>query len=54
MSVDLKTTYLGLELATPLMASASPLGRSIEGLHRLERAGASALNSMSIRTRPVK
>ena len=43
MSVDLKTTYLGLELDTPLMASSSPLGRTIEGLHRLERAGASAI-----------
>jgi dihydroorotate dehydrogenase (fumarate) len=43
MSVSLKTTYLGMELETPLVASASPLGRTIEGLHRLEEAGAAAV-----------
>jgi len=43
MTVDLKTTYLGLELDTPLVASASPLGRTIDGLHRLEDAGISAI-----------
>lgn len=43
MSVSLKTTYLGLELDSPLMASSSPLGRTIEGLHRLAEAGASAV-----------
>ena len=43
MTVNLKTTYLGLELETPLVASASPLGRTIESLHRLEQAGASAI-----------
>ncbi|MBU1227331.1 MAG: dihydroorotate dehydrogenase-like protein [Actinobacteria bacterium] len=41
--MNLKTTYLGLELDTPLVASASPLGRTIEGLHRLANAGASAV-----------
>jgi dihydroorotate dehydrogenase (fumarate) len=40
---ELTTTYLGLELAHPLVASASPLGDSLEGLTRLERAGASAI-----------
>ena len=43
MSVRLETNYLGFELATPLVASASPLGRTIEGLHRLEEAGAAAI-----------
>ena len=43
MTVNMKTTYLGLELDTPLVASASPLGRTIEGLHRLEDAGISAI-----------
>lgn len=43
MSVRLETTYLGLELATPLVASASPLGRTIEGLQRMEDAGAAAI-----------
>ncbi|MCB2223512.1 MAG: dihydroorotate dehydrogenase-like protein [Actinobacteria bacterium] len=41
--MSLKTTYLGLELDSPLMASSSPLGRTIEGLHRLAEAGASAV-----------
>ena len=43
MTVNMKTTYLGLELDTPLVASASPLGRTIEGLRRLEDAGISAI-----------
>lgn len=42
MSVDLRTTYLGLELANPLVVSASPLSGSVEGLRRLEEAGAAA------------
>jgi dihydroorotate dehydrogenase (fumarate) len=42
MSVDLRTTYLGLELAHPLVVSASPLSGSVEGLKRLEEAGAAA------------
>lgn len=43
MSVDLRTTYLGLELRTPLVASASPLGQRVETLRRLEAAGAGAV-----------
>jgi len=41
--VDLTTTYLGLKLRTPLVASASPLSRDIDGIRRLEDAGASAV-----------
>ncbi len=41
--IDLSTTYLGLTLRTPLVASASPLSRDLEGLRRLEDAGASAI-----------
>ncbi|HLW85432.1 MAG TPA: dihydroorotate dehydrogenase-like protein [Candidatus Sulfotelmatobacter sp.] len=41
--IDLSTTYLGLALRTPLVASASPLSRDLEGLRRLEDAGASAI-----------
>jgi dihydroorotate dehydrogenase (fumarate) len=41
--VDLTTTYLGLKLRTPLVASASPLSREVEGIRRLEDAGASAV-----------
>ncbi|MBI3563828.1 MAG: dihydroorotate dehydrogenase-like protein [Elusimicrobia bacterium] len=40
--MDLSTTYLGLELRTPLVASASPLSDSLDGLKRMEDAGASA------------
>jgi dihydroorotate dehydrogenase (fumarate) len=41
--VDLRTTYLGLDLESPLVAAASPLGRTIDGLHRLADARASAI-----------
>jgi dihydroorotate dehydrogenase (fumarate) len=41
--IDLSTTYLGLKLATPLVASASPLSRDLDGVRRLEDAGASAV-----------
>ena len=43
MTVDLSTRYLGLELASPLVASASPLGHDLEMLRRLEEAGAAAV-----------
>jgi dihydroorotate dehydrogenase (fumarate) len=41
--IDLKTNYLGLRLRTPLVASASPLSQEIDGIRRLEDAGASAI-----------
>ncbi len=41
--IDLRTTYLGLKLTTPLVVSASPLSRDVEGIRRLEDAGASAV-----------
>ena len=41
--IDLTTTYLGLRLRTPLVASASPLSHDIDGIRRLEDAGASAV-----------
>jgi len=41
--LDLSTTYLGLKLATPLVVSASPLSRDVDGICRLEDAGASAV-----------
>lgn len=43
MSVDLRTRYLGLELAHPIVASASPLTASIESLKRLQDAGVAAV-----------
>jgi dihydroorotate dehydrogenase (fumarate) len=41
--VELHTRYLGLDLRSPLVASASPLTGSLEGLRRLEAAGAAAV-----------
>ena len=41
--IDLSTSYLGLKLPTPLVASASPLSRDLDGVRRLEDAGASAV-----------
>ena len=43
MSVDLRTRYLGLELAHPVVASASPLTGSIDSLKRLQDAGIAAV-----------
>ena len=40
---DLSTTYLGLKLPSPLVVSASPLSRDLEGVRRLEEAGAAAV-----------
>ncbi len=41
--MDLSTTYLGLNLAHPLMVGASPLVDDLDTVKRLEDAGASAL-----------
>lgn len=40
---DLTTTYLGFELASPLVASASPLTGRLDTLERLAAAGAAAV-----------
>ena len=48
MSVDLSTQYLGLELANPLVPSASPLSRSLDSAKRLEDAGAAAIVMYSL------
>jgi dihydroorotate dehydrogenase (fumarate) len=40
---DLATTYLGLRLASPLVASSSPLCESLDNLRRMEDAGAAAV-----------
>lgn len=41
--MDLSTTYMKMRLRTPLVASASPLSRELDGIRRLEDAGASAI-----------
>lgn len=40
---DLTTQYMGLKLQTPLVASASPLSSTIDGICQLQEAGASAV-----------
>ncbi|HSL25305.1 MAG TPA: dihydroorotate dehydrogenase-like protein [Acidimicrobiia bacterium] len=43
MSVDLSTTYLGLDLPHPVVPSASPVTGDLDHLHRLAAAGAAAV-----------
>lgn len=46
--MNLSTTYLGLALRSPLVASASPLSEDIGNIKRLEDAGASAVVHYSL------
>lgn len=41
--VDLSTTYLGLSLKNPIVASSSPLSHKVETVRQLDEAGASAV-----------
>ncbi len=41
--MDLSTTYMGLKLKNPIVASASPLSKSVDLVKKLEDAGASAV-----------
>lgn len=43
MTVDLRTNYLGMKLAHPIVPSASPITGDIDHLHRLAEAGAAAV-----------
>ena len=43
MKADLRTTYLGLGLASPLVASSSPLTGDVDSLRVLEDAGVAAV-----------
>ncbi|PDW04160.1 dihydroorotate dehydrogenase-like protein [Candidatus Viridilinea mediisalina] len=45
---DLSTTYLGLKLKTPLVASASPIAQRIDTVRRLADAGVSAIVMYSL------
>ena len=45
---DLSTTYLGLSLSNPIVPSASPLSKTIDGIKRLEDAGAAAVVMYSL------
>ena len=46
--MDLSTTYLGLHLRHPVMASAGPLSGTLDGIKRLEDAGAAAVVMFSL------
>jgi dihydroorotate dehydrogenase (fumarate) len=48
MNIDLASRYLGLHLAHPIIASASPLTASFDGMRRLEDAGAAAVVMASL------
>ncbi len=41
--MDLKTTYMGLELKNPIVPSASPLSESVDSVKQMEDAGAAAV-----------
>jgi dihydroorotate dehydrogenase (fumarate) len=45
---DLSTTYLGLRLKNPLVASASPLSKKLERARKLEEAGIAAIVMYSL------
>lgn len=46
--IDLTTTYLGMTLKNPLVASSSPLTQKIETVQKLEQAGVSAIVMYSL------
>jgi len=46
--VALPTTYLGLQLNNPVVASASPISKKLSGIRSLEAAGASAVVMYSL------
>ncbi len=47
-NLDMTTTYLGLHLKNPLVASASPLSKKVDLVRRLEEAGAAAIVMYSL------
>jgi dihydroorotate dehydrogenase (fumarate) len=46
--MDLTTSYMGLKLKHPLVASASPLSNTVDGVRRLEDGGAAAVVMYSL------
>jgi dihydroorotate dehydrogenase (fumarate) len=46
--MNLKSTYMGLKLRSPLVVSASPLSESLDNIKRMEDAGASAVVLFSL------
>ena len=52
--MNLQTSYLGLSLRHPLIASASPLSATIDGIRRLEDGGAAAIVAASVYEEEVR
>ncbi|MGO9255018.1 MAG: dihydroorotate dehydrogenase-like protein [Bryobacteraceae bacterium] len=48
MTIDLSTTYLGLKLKNPLVASSSPMCEDVGNVRRIEDAGAAAVVLQSL------
>jgi dihydroorotate dehydrogenase (fumarate) len=46
--MDLQTDYLGMTLKNPIVPSSSPLSQTVDGIRRLEDAGASAVVMYSL------
>ena len=46
--MNLTSRYLGLQLAHPIVAAASPLTATLDGMRRLEDAGAAAVVMASL------
>ncbi len=46
--MDLSTTYMGLELKNPIVASASPLSKNVDNYKRMEDAGIAAIVNHSL------
>jgi len=52
--MDLRTTYMGLELKNPVVASASPLSEKYDNFRRMEDAGAAAVVMFSLFEEQIK
>jgi dihydroorotate dehydrogenase (fumarate) len=52
--MDLRTTYMGLELKNPVIASASPLSEKLDNFRRMEDAGAAAVVMFSLFEEQIK
>lgn len=52
--MDTRTTYMGLELEHPIVASAGPISQTVEGIQRLEEAGAAAIVMSSLFEEQIK
>jgi dihydroorotate dehydrogenase (fumarate) len=52
--MNLRTNYLGLSLAHPVIAGASPLSATVDGIRRLEDAGAAAIVAASVYEEEVR